>query len=75
MVSTGLRDAGYVYVNVDAGYLMPDRAPDGTLVVNPDKFPHGMRFIADKLHARGLKLGVYTDLGPRSCGPGPGSYG
>jgi alpha-galactosidase len=43
--------------------------------VNPAKFPNGIRHVADRLHAMGLKLGVYTDLGEGSCGSGPGSYG
>ena len=58
-----------------AGYLTAHRSTDGALVVNAALFPSGMRALADKIHARGLKLGVYTDLTGRSCGPGPGSYG
>ena len=56
--------------------------------VDPSKFPRGLRFVADQLHGKGLKLGVYTDIGQGSCGTaphcgawfigtgkGPGSYG
>ena len=76
MVSTGLRDVGYEYINVDAGYLQHDRDPTtGKLVVNKARFPSGMRKLADYIHSKKLKLGVYTDLTDRSCGPGPGSGG
>ena len=47
----------------------------GKLVVNAAKLPRGIRYIYDWLHARDLRLGVYTDIGEGSCGPGPGSYG
>ena len=76
MVQTGLRDVGYEYINVDAGYLQHERnATTGQLVVNKSRFPSGMRKLADYIHSKGLKLGVYTDLTDRSCGPGPGSGG
>eukprot|EP01116_Phalansterium_solitarium_P025144 TRINITY_DN948_c0_g1_i1.p1 TRINITY_DN948_c0_g1~~TRINITY_DN948_c0_g1_i1.p1 ORF type:complete len:454 (+),score=104.51 TRINITY_DN948_c0_g1_i1:232-1593(+) len=75
IVKTGLRDAGYDHVNVDAGYLTPERDSQGRLVVDSTKFPSGMAALADYLHDLGLKLGVYTDLGKGSCGTGPGSLG
>lgn len=76
MVLTGLRDVGYEYINVDAGYLQRERnVTTGQLVVNKDRFPSGMRSLADYIHSKGLKLGVYTDLTDHSCGPGPGSGG
>eukprot|EP00052_Salpingoeca_macrocollata_P011922 m.92005 g.92005 ORF g.92005 m.92005 type:complete len:455 (+) comp18261_c0_seq3:3-1367(+) len=75
LISTGLRAVGYEYVNIDAGYLLHSRDASGHLQVNPEKFPHGMKFVADQLHAKGLKLGVYTDISNRSCGIGPGSLG
>ena len=76
MVSTGLSKVGYEYINIDAGYLTHQRHP-GTkkLVVNKEKFPSGIRKIADHVHSLGLKLGVYTDLTTSSCGAGPGSGG
>ena len=74
MIDTGLVAAGYNHINVDAGYLVHERDPaTGALVANNTKFPSGMRSLADWLHARGLKLGLYTDLGDGSCGIGPGS--
>ena len=48
---------------------------EGKLQVDPTRFPRGMRFVADTLHSKGLKLGVYTDIAKGSCGHGPGSYG
>lgn len=44
-------------------------------VANGSKFPSGMRTLSDKLSAMGIGLGVYTDIGDRSCGHGPGSFG
>ena len=67
LVATGLRDLGYEYVNIDAGSMNHTRGPDGRLQEDRKKFPRGMRHVADSLHARGLKLGVYTDLSDRSC--------
>ena len=68
MVSTGLAKAGYEYINIDAGYLTRPRDTSKRLVVNSQKFPSGIKHLADRIHAMGLKLGVYTDLGVGSCG-------
>jgi len=72
LVSSGLRDAGYVYVNIDDGW-QGVRNADGTLQPN-SKFPD-MKGLADYLHARGLKLGIYSSPGPRSCAGFTGTYG
>ncbi len=72
MVSSGLRDAGYVYVNIDDGW-QGTRGPDGALRPNA-RFPD-MKALADYVHARGLKLGLYTSPGPRTCAGYEGSYG
>ncbi|WP_448661969.1 glycoside hydrolase family 27 protein [Sphingomonas sp. CJ20] len=72
MVSTGLRDAGYVYVNIDDGW-QGTRGPDGRIRPNA-KFPD-MKGLADYVHARGLKLGIYSSQGPRTCAGYEGSYG
>jgi alpha-galactosidase len=72
LVASGLRDAGYVYVNIDDGWQgKRDRA--GRLQPNAN-FPD-MKALADYLHARGLKLGIYTSPGPKSCAGYEGSYG
>ncbi len=74
MVSSGLKDAGYQYINIDdcwhgtrdsLGFIHPD----------PARFPSGMKALADYIHAKGLKLGIYSDAGWKTCGGRPGSRG
>lgn len=72
MVAVGLRDAGYRYVNIDDGW-QGTRGADGEIRPN-ERFPD-MKALADYLHARGLKLGIYTSPGPKSCAGYEGSYG
>jgi len=72
MVSSGLRDAGYRYVNIDDGW-QGERGADGELRPNA-KFPD-MRALADYVHARGLKLGLYSSPGLKTCAGYTGSYG
>jgi len=72
MVSTGLRDAGYVYVNIDDGW-QGKRDENGVLQPN-ERFPD-MKALADYVHVKGLKLGIYTSPGPKSCAGYEGSYG
>jgi len=72
LVSSGLRDAGYVYVNIDDGW-QGRRDAHGVLQPNP-RFPD-MKALADYVHARGLKLGIYSSPGPRTCAGYEGSYG
>lgn len=72
MVSSGMRDAGYVYVNIDDGW-QGERDAQGVLHANA-KFPD-MKALADYVHARGLKLGIYSSPGPKTCGGYAGSYG
>src|SRR5204862_650094 len=72
LVKTGMRDAGYVYVNIDDGW-QGERDATGELRAN-EKFPD-MKALADHLHGLGLKLGIYTSPGPKSCAGFEGSYG
>lgn len=72
LVSTGLRDAGYMYVNIDDGW-QGSRDSKGELRGN-ERFPD-MRKLADYVHSRGLKLGIYSSPGPRTCGGFEGSFG
>ena len=72
LVSSGLRDAGYVYVNIDDGW-QGKRDADGVLQPNAN-FPD-MKALADYLHSKGLKLGIYTSPGPKSCAGYEGTYG
>jgi alpha-galactosidase len=76
LVSTGMRDLGYRYVLIQE-CIAPGRNANGELVVDPVRFPHGMKALVDYIHARGLKAGIYTDVGPYTCYPKPryqGSY-
>lgn len=75
IVSSGMRDAGYRYVNLDDCWMASSRDAEGNLQADPVKFPHGIRALADYLHARGLKLGIYEDVGTQTCAGYPGSYG
>ena len=74
LVETGLRDAGYAYVCVD-DLWQGGRGADGRLYADPDRFPRGIGALADHVHRRGLKLGLYADAGTATCGGAPGSFG
>ncbi len=74
MVESGLRDAGYVYINIDDCWH-GKRDADGFIQADPVKFPHGMKAVADYLHGKGLKLGIYSDAGTGTCAGMPGSLG
>lgn len=67
LVSTGLRDAGYVHLNIDDCWQNPQRDAEGKLFADPARFPGGIKAIADYVHARGLKLGIYAIPGSRTC--------
>ena len=75
MVSSGMQAAGYQYVNLDDCWLSHNRDANGNLQADPVKFPHGIKAVADYVHARGLKLGIYEDVGTATCAGYPGSYG
>ena len=76
LVATGLRDLGYVYVNIDDCWAVHDsRSPSGTLVPDPTKFPSGISGLADYVHSLNLKLGIYSDAGSNTCQGQPGSLG
>jgi alpha-galactosidase len=74
MVSLGLVDAGYVYLNLDDGWH-GERDEQGFVHEDPEKFPSGMKALADYLHAKGLKLGIYSDAGTNTCACYTGSLG
>ena len=74
MVSSGMRDAGYTYIVIDdcwhgkrdsLGFIHPD----------PEHFPSGMKALADYIHSKGLKFGIYSDAGYKTCAGRPGSRG
>jgi alpha-galactosidase len=66
-VSSGLKDAGYEYVNLDDCWALPQRDADGNLVPDPTRFPNGIEALADYVHSKGLKLGIYTSAGTHTC--------
>jgi alpha-galactosidase len=72
LVSSGMRDAGYVYVNIDDTW---EGKRDAQGVIQPnEKFPD-MKALADYVHSKGLKLGIYSSPGPKTCAGYAGSYG
>jgi alpha-galactosidase len=72
MVASGMRDAGYQYVVVDDCW-QGERDRDGRIAPDPVRFPSGMRALADHVHSRGLKFGLYSDAGTFTCATRPGS--
>jgi alpha-galactosidase len=74
ITSTGMRDAGYLYVVIDDCWQV-GRDAQGVLVADPAKFPSGMKALGDYIHSKGLKFGIYSDAGSKTCGGRPGSQG
>ncbi len=75
LVRTGLRDAGYDYLVIDDFWQADKRDADGRLVADPSRFPSGMAALAEEIHERDLKFGIYSCAGALTCGGKPGSYG
>jgi alpha-galactosidase len=67
MVFSGMAALGYVYVNIDDCWMAPQRDPGGRLQADPQRFPGGIKALADYVHAKGLKLGVYSSAGTATC--------
>ncbi len=74
MVSSGMRDAGYQYVVIDDCWQV-SRDKNGIIVADPQRFASGMKALADYVHSKGLKFGLYSDAGARTCQGRPGSNG
>jgi alpha-galactosidase len=74
LVSTGLRDLGYNYLVIDDCWSLKERDKDGRLQVDTEKFPNGMKAVADYVHSLGLKFGMYSCCGTLTCAGYPGSY-
>jgi alpha-galactosidase len=74
MVATGMKDAGYTYINIDDCWH-GDRDSLGFIHPDAKRFPSGMKALADYVHGKGLKLGIYSDAGSQTCGGRPGSRG
>ncbi|HYG99504.1 MAG TPA: alpha-galactosidase [Terriglobales bacterium] len=74
MVSSGMKDAGYEYVVIDDCWQV-DRDKDGNIIADAKLFPSGMKALADYVHSKGLKFGIYSDAGTKTCQGRPGSRG
>jgi alpha-galactosidase len=74
MVASGMKDAGYQYIVIDDCWQV-SRDANGTIVADPKRFPSGMKALADYVHGKGLKFGLYSDAGARTCEGRPGSNG
>lgn len=78
MISKGMRDAGYIFVNLDDNWMAnPARDGQGNIKADPTRFPNGIKGLADYVHSKGMKLGVYSDRGSMTCMdiPQSGGYG
>jgi len=74
MVASGMKDAGYEFVIIDDCWQV-DRDAQGNIVVDAKRFPSGMKSLADYVHSKGLKFGIYSDAGRMTCQKRPGSRG
>ncbi|XP_053108694.1 alpha-N-acetylgalactosaminidase [Hemicordylus capensis] len=73
LAADGWRELGYVYVNMDDCWMAKERNAEGQLIPDPERFPRGIKALADYVHSRGLKLGIYADLGNYTCSGYPGT--
>jgi len=74
MVSSGMKDAGYQYIVIDDCWQV-SRDKDGNIQPDPKTFPNGIKPVADYVHSKGLKFGIYSDAGTETCAGRPGSRG
>src|SRR6201998_4075835 len=74
MVNSGMKDAGYQYVVIDDCWQV-SRDATGNIVADAQRFPSGIKALADYVHAKGLKFGIYSDAGIQTCAERPGSSG
>ena len=72
MVKTGMKNAGYSYIVIDDCWQI-DRDSKGNIIADPKKFPSGIKALADYIHSKGLKFGIYSDAGIKTCAGRPGS--
>ena len=73
MKAQGFLAAGYQYVVIDDCWSLRQRDSLGRLVPDPEKFPHGMKWLSDALHQMGFRFGMYSCCGTRTCADYPGS--
>ena len=75
MVSSGMKAAGFTYIVLDDGWMAMERNANGDLVPDPKKFPNGIKAVADYVHSKGLKFGLYNCAGTKTCAGYPGTRG
>ena len=75
MVISGMKDAGYQYIIIDDGWASKERDAEGHIIPDPQKFPNGIKAIADYVHGKGLKFGIYSSPGCLTCQKLMGSIG
>ncbi len=75
MVSSGLKEVGFTYVVIDDIWQGGRDSITGMLYPDPKRFPSGIKALADYVHSKGLKFGIYSDAGTLTCGNRPGSFG
>ncbi len=68
MVSKGLKDAGFDHINIDDGFFGGRNTTTGELIIHKTRFPNGLKPVADYIHSKGLKAGIYSDAGANTCG-------
>ena len=68
IVAKGLSEAGYDHINIDDGFFGGRNTETGELIVHPTRFPNGLKPVADYIHSKGLKAGIYSDAGANTCG-------
>lgn len=68
MVSKGLLDVGFNHINIDDGFFGGRNKETGELLIHPTRFPNGLKPVADYIHEKGLKAGIYSDAGCNTCG-------
>lgn len=73
-ITDGYKDAGYEYIVIDDCWSLKERDSSGRLVADPAKFPGGMKALADYIHSKGLKFGMYSCAGTHTCAGHPGSF-
>lgn len=74
-VNLGLKNLGYIYVNIDDCWHTKSRNSSGNLVADPNKWPNGIAYTVNQIHGMGLKFGLYGDAGTMTCAGYPGSQG
>jgi len=75
MVSSGLKEAGFAYLVIDDYWQGERDTASGILNYNAERFPSGIKDLADYVHSKGLKFGIYSDAGTMTCGDQPASFG